>query len=430
MSPQVTELSHALRYGLNDEVHARPSDKIPTPYKVISIANLSGPSVSEHARLCTLLDALGGQKPAPDIKHMRATLPNCRLRWEKHTEFSRYALSVPHTEPEPFSSESLTLLPAAWLEQIRGDLLTAVQLCVLPMPEEGVNIDVLSERYFSGNTLVGSKIAGGRAVGLTDFRIHEDGLSRILILNEAMPDAQTGRYIQRLMELETYRMMALLALPVAQGLFPKLNSSELELAAINESLVGSGTEEESQLLERLTILAASNESRHAASDFRLSAAGAYYDIVLQRNAELREERIVGTQTFTEFATRRLTPAIKTCGTVAERQQSLVARMARATQLLSTRIDVVRQRQNNLILESLNRRMQSQIRLQQTVEGISVAAVTYYVVGLIGTLAESLATEGLPVNYSLVYIVSIPLVAATVFYFVRRVRHQISAEDAE
>jgi uncharacterized membrane-anchored protein len=250
------------------------------------------------------------------------------------------------------------------------------------------------------------------------------------VLNEAMPDAQTGRYVQRLMELETYRMMALLALPVAQGLFPKLNSSERELAAINESMVDSAVEQERALLQRLTILAAGNESRHAASDFRLSAAIAYYDIVLQRNVELREDRIIGTQTFSEFATRRLTPAIKTCRTVAERQQSLVARMARATQLLSTRIDVERQRQNSLILASLNRRMESQLRLQATVEGISVAAVTYYLVGLVGTLADNLAKQGLPINPSILRIVAIPLIAGGVYFFVRRIRHGIASEGKE
>lgn len=423
------ELSHELRQTLNDEVHARPSDKITTPSKVVSIAGLSGAGIDEHERLNALLAALGGAAQARSMKHMRANLDGCRLRWEKHTEFARYAFTFPHDDAAVFSDEPLKIVPQGWLQGLLGRLVTAVQLSVLPMPDEGVDIDAISERHFSGNTLIGSTIAGGRAVALTDFRIHDDGFSRILVLNEAMPQLQVGRYVQRLMELETYRMMALLALPVAQGLFPKLNSSEKELAAINESLIGSGSEQESQLLERLTVLAASNESRHAATDFRLSAAQAYYDIVLQRNTELREERIIGTQTFSKFATRRLTPAIKTCRTVAERQQSLVARMARATQLLSTRIDVERQRQNSLILESLNRRMQNQLRLQATVEGISVAAVTYYVVGLIGTLSENLAKQGVPVNTALVYVVAIPLVAGTVFYFVRRIRHGIE-EDPE
>jgi len=424
----ISSLNHQSRQILNDEVHARPSDKIRTPSSFVSITVLKNETIDEGERLASLMEELGGKPPPAGSKHLLTDLDACRLRWERHTEFTRYSFIKRDNVGSAFSSQPLDFISDDWLQLCDGDLLAAINMYVLPMPDEGADIDRISTTCFSGNTLIGAMIAGSRAVGLTDFRIREDGFTRVLILNEAMPEAQTGRYVQRLMELEAYRMMALLALPVAQGLFPQLNASEIELAAINESLVGSATDEDSALLERLTILAAGNESRHAATDFRLSAASAYYSIVLQRNAELREDRITGTQTFSEFATRRLTPAMKTCDTVAERQQSLVARMARATQLLSTRIDVERQRQNNDILSSLNQRMKSQLRLQATVEGISVAAVTYYVVELISSLARNLEMQGLPVNTSAVTIVAIPLVAASVFYLVRRVRSRIEAED--
>lgn len=430
MATNIATLNYELRQSLNDEVHARPSDRIATPSNIVSITVLKNDSIDEFDRLAALLDDLGGTLPAAGSKHLLTDLDACRLRWERHTEFTRYSFIQREDVGAPFAAQPLAFLADDWLQQLRGDLLAAVNMFVLPMPGEALDIERLSKTHFDGNTLVGSKIAGGRAVGLTDFRIRDDGFTRVLMLNETMPSAQTGRYVQRLLELEAYRMMALLALPVAQGLFPKLNASENELAAINESLVDAASEQEGELLERLTILAAGNESRHAATDYRLSAASAYYDIVWQRNAELREERITGTQTFTEFATRRLKPAMKTCETVAERQLSLVARMARATQLLSTRVDVERQQQNNEILSSLNRRVQNQLRLQATVEGISVAAVTYYVVGLIDSLAQSLASRGLPVDPSLVMIFSIPLVAAGVFYMVRRVRSRIDTEDSE
>ena len=65
------------------------------------------------------------------------------------------------------------------------------------------------------------------------------------------------------------------------------------------------------------------------------------------------------------------------------------RVARATQLLSTRVDIARSRQNQAVLEQMNRRTKLQLRLQQTVEGLSVAAITYYIVGLTGYAAKGL-----------------------------------------
>ena len=152
--------------------------------------------------------------------------------------------------------------------------------------------------------------------------------------------------------------------------------------------------------------------------------------MLQRIHELREIRIPGLQTFEEFTTRRLTPAVKTCRAASRRQQSILEQMARATKLLSTRIDIARQQQNQSLLASMNRRVKAQLRLQATVEGLSVAAVTYYVVGLIGALADGLAVGGLALDKSIVMAASVPVVAAAVFLGVRRLRRRISREEAE
>ena len=148
------------------------------------------------------------------------------------------------------------------------------------------------------------------------------------------------------------------------------------------------------LLDRLTRLEAEIERLAADTHFRFSAACAYYDLVLQRIAELREERIHGLQTFREFVERRLAPAMNTCRAVCGAPgEPGSQRMARATQLLSTRVDVTRERQNQAVLELMNRRAKMQLRLQQTVEGLSVVAITYYLSSLVGYLAKGLRGGG-------------------------------------
>jgi uncharacterized membrane-anchored protein len=265
-------------------------------------------------------------------------------------------------------------------------------------------------------------------LAFTDFRVQSDGFSRFLIQDHSMAPLQAGRIVQRLLEMDTYRMLALLALPVARELTPFLASRETELAQITAALVEAKETDESVLLGCLTRLAAEIDSQDARHHFRFGAAAAYYDLVQRRIQELREQRIQGLQTFREFTERRLAPAMNTCRSVAERQDALARRVARATQLLATRVGVTRERQNREVLESMNRRAKLQLRLQSTVEGLSVAAVTYYVVGLISYLAKSLYIGGLHISPELLTGISIPIVGLTVWAGLRGFRKRVEKEE--
>jgi uncharacterized membrane-anchored protein len=251
----------------------------------------------------------------------------------------------------------------------------------------------------------------------------------MLLLNHSMNVRQSGRFLLRLLEIETYRMMALLALPVAQGMAARLNEMESEVAAISAALAESGADDDQSLLDRIIHLAAQSEASYMRGQFRFAAAEAYNQLVRQRINELREVRLPGLQNFEEFYSRRLTPAIETCRSTAARQVSLSDRTARATQLLSTRVDVERQRQNQSLLSSMNRRAEMQLRLQATVEGLSVAAITYYMVGLFYFLLRGAESLGWPVNPSVLTAVSVPFIALLIWGAVRRVRKRLSGTDA-
>ena len=193
-------------------------------------------------------------------------------------------------------------------------------------------------------------------------------------------------------------------------------------------MVKAGEADEPMLLDRLTRLAAEIDSRQADNLYRFSAANAYDEIVGRRIAELREQRISGLQTLREFTERRMAPAMNTCRSVAARQEELSRRVARATQLLSTRVGVTRERQSQSLLEAMNRRVKLQLRLQSTVEGLSIAAVTYYVVSLIGHLAEGLHESGVPVQPTVAMAASIPVVALLMFLALRRMRRHLRQEE--
>jgi len=102
------------------------------------------------------------------------------------------------------------------------------------------------------------------------------------------------------------------------------------------------------------------------------------------------------------------------------------RADRATQLLSTRVDITREKQSRALLESMDRRARLQLRLQETVEGLSIAAITYYIVGLIAYASKGAKAAGfLPWSDTLVTAGSIPVILIIVAWGVRRVRKSIT-----
>jgi len=212
---------------------------------------------------------------------------------------------------------------------------------------------------------------------------------------------------------------------VARELTPLLTRYERELAEVTASLAEGTVADEPVLLDRLTRLEAEIENREAENHYRFNAAAAYYDLVQTRIGELREGRIEGLQTFREFTERRLAPAMNTCRAVAARQESLSQRVSRATQLLSTRVDLTRQRQNQAVLASLDNRARQQLRLQATVEALSIAAVSYYIVGLIGFLAKGAEALGVVTNPALVQGLSVPVVLLVTTLLVRRIRRMLT-----
>jgi uncharacterized membrane-anchored protein len=419
--------NHPQRFELADEVHARPPEALVAPTKLTFLACYSEPKEreAEWKAVASLAERFGVRAPDRRANHYSTDFGPFRLKWERHTEFSRYKFIAAEDGDEPFETTALESLPSDWIETIPGEIMAAAHVAIVRRGSAVVDHEAVSATYFDNNPMVGAILSGGSAAGFTDFRIHGDGFSRFLIEDRSTTPRQAGRLVQRLLEIDTYRIMAMLALPVAKRLTPALDRGEKELAAITNALVGLDDLDEPALLDRVTKLQAEIESNDAETQFRFSAAAAYYDLVHRRIVDLREERIEGLQTFQEFIERRLAPAMNTCSAVRIRQENLSQHLARATQLLSTRVNIASERQNQAILESMNRRAELQVRLQETVEGLSIAAITYYIVGLVSYLAKGTKAAGIGINAELVTAFSIPVVLVMVALGVRKIRQLVT-----
>ena len=421
-------LDHPFRSELNDELHARPSDFLTAPVRLsyLALASPDQARQEEWQHVMALAKECGVEVPQRPANHFSADLGDFSLRWERHAEFTRYTFAAP-AHGEIFASSAIDLVPKSWVERIPGRVLVATHGGMVSNTRELGNLDTASARWFDGNVMVGSSVGDGAAIVLTDFRVRADGFSRFVILDHSLTPRQAGRTVQRLVEIDTYRMMALLTLPVARELSPVLNLAESELSECMTRLEHAHQSDESALLDSLTQLGARIERLDAQHSYRFSAAAAYYELVQRRIGELREVRLPALQTFEEFTERRLAPAMNTCLTIARRQVSLAQRVARANQLLTTRVDISIERQNQALLESMNRRTHAQFKLQQTVEGLSVAAITYYVVGLIGYAAKALHARGYNVDYEWVEGLSIPVVLVLIGAGTYFLKHRVTQD---
>lgn len=416
---------HALRHQLAAEVHARPYEVLEPPVRATHLAVATGEetAAADRAHLEDLCDRYGVQPPAPGAIHFAHDLgPDLRVRWERHTEFSTYTFYRFDAFTEPFKDRALDLVPADWLAGLPGEVLVAMHAALIaedPVPD--------LNGWFGDHLVVGSRIGAGVGAAWSDFRIHEDGFSRLVINAGALTRGQNGRMLQRLLELETYRMMALLAFPVARAMGPALSRLETEVGALTDRMADPAGDGESEraLLREVTRVAAEVESLMAAHGYRFSAARAYHALVQRSVRELREERIPGTQMFQEFMDRRFTPAMRTCEAMEARADGLGRRIARAADMLRTRVDIAMEESNRDLLRSMNRRAHLQLRLQETVEGLSVVAISYYLWGLAAYLLKGLKASGVPINPDAAALVAIPVVVAMVFIGVRRLRKAVA-----
>lgn len=435
-----SSLNHVLRVPLAAEVHSRPFLRLNAPESLtyLAVYARNGNAASQHEMLAALCAHFGVTAPGHDAKYFYHDFGHFRLKWECHTEFATYTFAQRHqdklTLANAFTRVPLYQIPQEWLIGLQGKVMVAAH--VVLDKSDGSNEDYAQSlrRVFEGSNLVGSRILQNGEIW-TDFLIQSDGFSRFVVRDAGLQEQESGRLVQRVLEIETYRMMALLGLPHAQRAIPVLNGIEGELATLTAAMVdndeGAGdgesvddTDREQELLSEITGLAARIEKLSLDNSYRFSASQAYFRLVNARIEELREVRIEGFPTVGEFMDRRLTPAMNTCATVTRRQEAMAERIAHTNDLLRTRVGIVQERQNRKILQSMNARAAQQLRLQQAVEGLSVAAISYYLVGLFGYAGKAVKAAGWSVDADLLTGMLVPIVAGCVWFGLRRMHKNI------
>ena len=419
---------HPQRVALHNEIHARPPEAMTAPLAISHVAMLCDAQQRAASREHVAALLRDHHLPQPDglTTHLRMDVGQFRIRWELHTEFVSWTFMrdlAPNRASETVNdpAPAIDAVPQDWFAALPGQCLTSLHLWVLPADASVTDSQV--KRLLYEDTLVASTVADGFGEIYTDFAIHADGFSRMLLFAGGMTQRRLGRLVQRLLEIETYRMAALLGLPAARDAYAVLASAERELAELAQSIRSATREDEPQLLDRLTKLAGEVESQHAATHSRFSASSAYFELVDRRIDDIAESRLAGMQTIRDFMDRRLTPARSTCEWATRRQDALSQRVSRISNLLRTRVEIEQQQSSQALLSTMNARQDLQLKLQSTVEGLSVAAITYYIVGLISYLAKGAQGIGWPWSPETTAAAAIPAVAIGIWWSLRRLHNR-------
>jgi uncharacterized membrane-anchored protein len=437
---------HPARKQLHEEVHARPPIALWPNERMLSQSFL----LDAHSRK-TQIEWIQRLSSASGIPHdhekdqsfkMLALVPEPKrvlLKWELHGEFATIAV-IAHS---PIKINGPLLESRLTLEKSVDDLFQQLG-CPKIMEAGGQRISALDlvfehrslfdeaqevSSIFSGNTLLGSYILSGNKAQLwTDLRLDEDGYISYFIPHDILGSRQTGRVARALAEAETYRMAAMIAFPVAKSLSTPLRSAESELADVSKNISqlqsepGIHPEKDGQFLGELSNLASRAEQWISGYGLRFTAAEAYSQLLSKNLYELAESPIPGVQSLSEFMDRRFQPAMDTCIWTQRRLKELSDRISRTTQTLRTRIEFVNEQQTQKLLASMDQRARLQLRLQRTVESLSVLVLTYYAVSLLAYVAKGGKEAGLAIHPEIIAAIAAPVVAIA-FLVVSKIRRR-------
>lgn len=433
---------------LHQELHARPALPARAPCVVSYWVHADMAPARADAALSALCLSLGLPAPQAGVRHQVVLAPHFVLKFERHGEFASWQVNRP-LDGVADDADDATLrtlmqdasalgeLPDAFIGQLTADdagrMLAAAHVVMLPAHDSDDMLRrcqalLAAQAGPAGGDdaapLMGAFIGDARRGALlTHLRLGRDGFTRFIVLDFGLPPDQAAREAQRLCEIEAYRMLAMQGFPVAQREAAMLAGLERTLQGTVDAMANDVSHDDAEAFATLTKLAAEVEHGTARTRYRFSATRAYHAIVEQRLADLREQRISGVQTLSGFLSRRFAPAMALCESIDRRLTDVGERINRATSLARVRIEAQREQGNQELLRALAQRQKQQLQLQQTVEGLSVVAISYYALGLVGYLAK--AAKSLPglggLQPELAVGLAVLPVLGAVAWFMRRLR---------
>jgi len=430
-----TLTSHEMRGKVSRLYHERMFEKITLPTVATTITTTQKLPVDSNGILCPMgsvdqnnthshyeadyahvrkiCDFFHVHPPAHGMRFHSVDLGGvCHMRWERHTEMQTYTFFKPVDSAETFSSPfapqnvPVNSLPSDWLATLPGAVITALHIAVVGDSKAESATALCPDEFREAKRLlnhnghvVGAAVHRGTFRAYTDFKEHGDSYGRIVLY--PMPNLAHrmagGKVIQRLIEVDKYRKMALVALPLAQQLAPEVERLNGELQSVMTAVqtldADMDNDERRDNLHRLCRLSGLSLKHQTMSEYRFSASTSYSELVDDRLDDLNVEKIEGIPNIRTFVQSTTHPAIRTCKSVAARLKSFSQSSQLTAELMQTSLTVRQQAHSAEQLVEIKSNAKTQLLLQESVEGLSVVAITYYSCGVLGYVLKSAAAIG-------------------------------------
>lgn len=443
----------------------------------------------DYAHLERMCDHLTVAPPPRGATFFTADVGPLSVRWERHTEVCTYtfARALARDDAEaaarPFdeSHVATSLVPAPWLEAMPGGIVSATHVALVEgdpadgWGDEGGPFDAASRGgvseaddesaaeietaalrretagaallrrvkplFHRGEVITGSTLDRGRFRAYSDWRVHADGFARIAIHHRpddrrAFVSSAAGKATQRVIELDKYRVLALMGLPFAQELSRTVDALNEELMRVMDA-IGDAEKPSAEapnpnlrreLLSRLTALASTAQKLSAVAHDRFAASAAYAELVSDRVRYLTMGKIPAVPGMASFVLDATEPGARTCAAVRRRLDKLAHSAHLAANVMQTSLTVEQHARSNESLARLRATATAQLTMQHNVEGLSTVALTYYSLGVLGYAAKATAGTGaLPVAPEVALGAAIPLVWMAVSAAVRRMKRAAMME---
>jgi len=392
---------HQVRLEANRELRARPFPKLSADCHLAHVCVRVSPTSRESVRLW--IRERIREFPDDFQGHWEYDRGDLWVRVERHTEF------VSITQVIPAGLDCMQFLDHAWIDQSPQDVLVLSELY------SGVSLS-LPEKYDAI-----SEMRDGTVTAAARFEPDQDGLSAWWVSFSKDPGAESaGRFLQMILEIETYRTLAVMGMDRIRAVHPVLQriANELPSPEMDES-------NHSHMMATLSTLSEQESELHRIWErlaWRIGANKAYHDLVFERLVQLRAQGREESVGIRHFLKRRLTPAIATADTVMRRRSELSSQIDERAQLLRTQLQLNLQSQTRDLLASLDQSAVRQTRLQSAVEGLSTVAIAYYAVGLLSPMIEPFVD---PAMKDWIKAGVAPVVIGLVWWTLTRIRNRAS-----